>query len=137
MIVYPSPLSEEKSKKRARVGGDVNEHRGVWRGQRRRLVLDDDDDDDDDDEDDYVVTFPKAKKLKRDPKVSLLTTYVEESRVAKASQEASLKRINAMLDPPHKRDMDKIRGLRAQTAAALSTEDVLEHESLNKSSVPR
>ena len=129
-------MSEEKSKKRARVGGDVNEHRGVGRGQRRRLVLDDDDDHDDD-EDDYVVTFPKAKKLKRDPKVSLLTTYVEESRVAKASQEASLKRINANLDPPHEQDMAKILGLRGQTAAALSTEEVLQPERRNKSLVPR
>ena len=134
LIVYPSPSPEKKSKRRALVEGDVNERRGVVRGRRRRLVLDDDDDDDDEDE---VVIVPKAKRKRRDANLSVLAPYVEELRDEKASQEARSKLIDSKLDPPHKRDMDKIRGLRAQTAAALSTEDVLEHESLNKSSVPR
>ena len=136
LIVYPSPSPEKKSKRRALVEGDVNERRGVVRGRRRRLVLDDDDDDDDDDEDEVVIV-PKAKRKRRDANLSVLAPYVEELRDEKASQEARSKLIDSKLDPPHKRDMDKIRGLRAQTAAALSTEDVLEHESLNKSSVPR
>ena len=136
LIVYPRPTSEKKSEERDRVGSDGDEQPGVVHGGRRRRfeVLDDDHDDD---EDDDVVTIPKAKRKRRDPKVSLLAPYVEELRAAKASQEASLKRINANLDPPHEQDMAKILSLRGQTAAALSTKDVLEPESLNKSSVPR
>ena len=136
MIVYPRPTSEKKSEERDRVGSDGDEQPGVVHGGRRRRfeVLDDDHDDD---EDDDVVTIPKAKRKRRDPKVSLLAPFVEELRAEIASQKARSKLIDSMLDPPHERDMAQIRSLRGQTAAALSTKDVLEPESLNKSSVPR